>query len=303
MYGLLTPSLRNESKHLALRANNMIHPDTRLGAVHLTIRDLRRSLDFYQQRLGFQLRHLEGSKANLGAGGQDLLVLYENPDASPYPNRSGLYHFAILVPSRLELAQSLRHIAETETQVQGFADHLVSEAIYLPDPDGNGIEIYRDRPRENWQSLDGELKMATDPLNIESVLDELHGQEEPWPGLDPSTKMGHMHLHVSAIEAAENFYHDVLGFDKMMRYGPSASFLSAGGYHHHLGLNTWNGAGAPPPPPDAVGLRWFVIQLPNENELNRVIDRVQTAGLAIHEHGTGWLVRDPASNGVLLTSM
>ena len=245
----------------------MIHPGTTLGAVHLTVQNLARSVEFYRQRLGFQLHQLTENEAHLGAGKADLLILYENRAARSYPRTSGLYHFAVLVPSRLELAQSLKHIAETQTQVQGFADHSVSEAIYLADPDGNGIEIYRDRPRDTWKSVDGQLKMGTDPLDIESVLGELTSREEAWRGLDPATRIGHVHLHVADIMTAENFYHELLGFDKIMRYGPSASFLSAGGYHHHIGLNTWNGVGAPPPPPDAAGLRWYEIQLANEDEL------------------------------------
>jgi len=150
-----------------------IHPDAKIGAVHLTVANLDRSLDFYQNQLGFKLHRREGDTARLGAGGRDLLVLTQIPEA-PHPRgTTGLYHFAILVPSRLELARSLRRIAETRTPVQGFSDHLVSEAIYLPDPDGNGIEIYRDRPRDEWPRDDGRLRMATDPLDIDGILAEL----------------------------------------------------------------------------------------------------------------------------------
>lgn len=284
-----------------IKAEPAIHPATRLGYVHLIVSDLERSLAFYQQVLGFEIHRREVDRAYLGVGRTDLLVLTERRQAHKVQGTTGLYHFAILVPSRLELAQSLKNIAETQTPVDGFADHLVSEAIYLSDPDGNGIEIYRDRPRSEWKFQNGQLKMATDPIDLNGVLAELEGVSEPWAGLHPDTVLGHMHLHVSDLPQAEAFYHEVLGFDLMVRYGPSASFLSAGGYHHHIGINTWAGVGAPPPPPDATGLRWYVIRLPDSEELAKVVDRVRSAGLEPEEQQRGLLVRDPAQNGILLT--
>ncbi len=213
-----------------------------------------------------------------------------------------MYHFAILVPSRRALAQSLRRIAETQVPVQGFSDHLVSEAIYLPDPDENGIEIYRDRPRNEWYDARGNLQMATEPLDLNNLIKELDGHAEPWQGFDPATKLGHMHLHVANIAPAEKFYIDVLGFDLMARYGPSASFTSAGGYHHHIGFNTWAGVGVPPPPPDAIGLREFVVRLPHADALSQVIDRVKQAGIRIEETEEGFRVHDPSQNGIVLKS-
>ncbi len=277
----------------------MIHPDTRIGAVHLTVSDLQRSLDFYQQIIGFSLLEQQDDQAWLTVGQQPLLVLHENRSTRYYPNRTGLYHFAILVPSRLDLAQSLSRIAETKTSVQGFADHHVSEAIYLPDPDGNGIEIYRDRPRDEWTFEGASIKMATDPLDLESLMNELGSSPPPWNGLASGTTIGHMHLHVASIESAENFYHNNLGFEIMLRYGPSASFLSAGGYHHHIGINTWNGIGASAPPEDASGLRWFEIVLPNREELQKTINKLHDHTLEQQE--PGWLIHDPASNPLLLT--
>jgi catechol 2,3-dioxygenase len=279
-----------------------IHPQTKLGHVHLTVSDLDRSLEFYQQIIGLQLHRREGETAYLGAGRTSILALTGRTDARRVRGATGLYHFAILVPSRLALAYSLRRIAETQTPAQGFADHLVSEAIYLADPDGNGIEIYRDRPRDQWPYQNGQLQMATDPLDIEGVLAELEGQADPWSGLAPQTVLGHMHLHVANIAQAEAFYQGVIGFAVMLRYGPTASFLAAGGYHHHLGVNTWAGVGAPPPPADAVGLRWFVICLPDQAELNRTVDRVRQAGVDVEERPEGLLVRDPSQNGVILTT-
>jgi catechol 2,3-dioxygenase len=238
--------------------------------------------------------------AALGAGGPELVVLTEKKGARRVRRASGLYHFAILVPSRLELAQVLKRIGETRTPVEGFSDHLVSEAIYLPDPDGNGIEMNRDRPRSEWPYDNGRLRMATDPLDIDGVLGELKGQTEPWQGLARDTVLGHMHLHVANVADAEAFYHGVLGFDVIFRMRASAGFVSAGGYHHHIAFNTWAGAGVPPPPPDSVGLRWFEIRLPNSDELAKVIERIRAANIAIEERADGLLVRDPSQNGVLL---
>ena len=290
------------SQPLPARTEEMnwaIHPDTKLGYVHLTVRDLRKSLAFYEDALGFKIHSQSGGTARLGAGESDLLVLTENPSARMAARATGLYHFAILVPSRFHLAQSLRRIADTETQVQGFADHLVSEAIYLADIDGNGIEIYRDRPRTEWYDARGNLQMGTARLDVHGVLDELTGRDERWNGLGDGTVLGHMHLQIANVARDEAFYRDVLGFNVMANLG-SASFVSAGGYHHHLGMNTWNSAGAPPPPPNAVGLRYFTMQLPTSDALSRTIDRVRRAGIAVEEMESGLLVRDPSHNSLVL---
>ena len=282
--------------------NHSIHPDTTVGYVHLIIANLDRSLAFYQDILGFQVHRREGETAYLGAGGPDLLLLTERPEAQPVSGVTGLYHFAILTPSRLALAQSLRHLAETKIPVQGFADHLVSEAIYLADPDGNGIEIYRDRPRSEWPRQNGQLQMASDPLDIAGILAELEAQPEPWTGLSPQTTLGHIHLHVATIPEAQAFYCDVLGFDLMVRYGPSAGFVSAGGYHHHIGFNTWAGVNAPPPPPGAIGLRYFTIKLPDAAALAAVVESIEHAGAAFKEKDGVIFLRDPAQNGIVLSA-
>ncbi len=279
---------------------NSIHPDTTIGMVSLTVSDLGRSLAWYQEALGFSVHRNGHGAAHLGAGGVDLVQLVERPDARQVPGTTGLYHFAVLVPSRLALAQSLKRIAATQTSVQGFADHGVSEAIYLPDPDGNGIEIYRDLPRESWPVRNGQLQMVTDPLDLDDLLSELDQGKPSLNGLHPETAIGHIHLHVADIPQAEAFYHDLIGFDLMQRFGGSATFLSAGGYHHHLGGNTWAGVNAPPPPQDAVGLRWYTINLPNEEALQPVTDRLRAARIGIQERDEGLLVRDPSGNGVVL---
>lgn len=282
--------------------NHSIHPDTSIGHVHLTVANLERALAFYQQIIGLQLRRREGQTAYLGAGGADLLLLTEQPGARPVAGVTGLYHFAILTPSRLALAQSLRRLAESQTPLQGFADHGVSEAIYLADPDGNGIEIYRDRPRAEWPRRDQELAMVSDPLDVNGILAELGPQPKPWAGLAPETIIGHVHLHVSTIPPAEAFYCDVIGFDLMQRFGSSASFVSAGGYHHHLGFNTWAGVNAPPPPADAVGLRYFTINLPDAAALAAVVKHIEQGGVTFNQKDGLIFLRDPAKNGVILTA-
>jgi catechol 2,3-dioxygenase len=216
---------------------------------------------FYRDVLGFHESHRDGRTAVLGPdGGRPLIELHENTDAIAKPGRTtGLYHFAILVPSRAALGRSLRRLAEQRWPMTGASDHLVSEALYLNDPDGLGIEIYRDRPRAEWTVRNGQIMMATDPLDLPSLLDE-PGADSPWRGLEAGTVMGHVHLHVPSLDTAEDFYCRKIGFEATVRGYPGALFVAAGGYHHHLGLNTWAGAGAPPPPEHAVGLRSFTIE-------------------------------------------
>jgi catechol 2,3-dioxygenase len=236
--------------------------DAHIGQVSLTVRDLDRSLSFYQDVLGFVEITRAGRVSRLApAGGKVLIELHERTDAIAKPRRStGLYHFAILVPSRAALGRSLRRLIDTRYPLTGASDHLVSEALYLDDPDGLGIEIYRDRPRDSWQRLaDGQLAMATDPLDLQAIHDE-PGADTRWQGLESATVMGHVHLHVPHLDTAEALYCGRIGFEPIVRTYPGALFVAAGGYHHHLGLNTWTGVGAPPPPDNAVGLRSFTIE-------------------------------------------
>ena len=246
----------------------------------------------------FKSRIAPADTAYLGAGRTPFVVLTEVPGARHVANRSGLYHFAVLTPSRLALARSLRRMIEAGVSIGG-GDHLVSEAIYLSDPDGNGIEVYRDRPRSTWAYEHGQIKMDTLPLDYRGILAELDGDQSAWTGLDPATVLGHMHLHVGDLAAAGKFYTEVVGLDFMVNYGGSALFFSAGGYHHHLGVNTWAGVGAPPPPPDSVGLRYFEIQLANAQERANLLDRLQAGGVTYEVRDRDLFVRDPAQNGLL----
>lgn len=276
-----------------------------IGTVKLTVSDLDRSLRFYRESLGLEALR-RGRTARLGAGDRvALLALEESPGARRAPRATGLYHFAVLFPSRLGLALALARLASSGTRIQGASDHGASEAIYLDDPDGNGIEIYRDRPREEWpRAADGTVLLPTDPLDLDALMGELRGWKPARPDESPPAypTIGHVHLHVADLAEARRFYVDTLGLDEMARYGDEALFLSAGGYHHHIGLNVWAGRGAPPPPPGAAGLQWFSIEHSSEAEREKTLARVRAAGLSLELLDEGALVRDPSRNGVLLTA-
>lgn len=253
---------------------------TRIGYVHLRVRDLERSLAFYLDVLGLKLVSGGAHTATLSATGRGpgLIVLTARKDAPARPPRStGLYHFAIRLPSRRALALMIRHLEQMQWPVQGYADHDVSEAVYLGDPDGIGIEVYADRPRDEWPLRNGQVEMVTEPLELDRLMRELDTWPGEWEGLDPATDIGHIHLRVSNLEAAEEFYHGVLGFDVMQRDLVGALFLAAGGYHHHIGANTWASLGAPRPPADAVGLISFGVLVPDADTLREVTKRLGSA--------------------------
>lgn len=280
--------------------NNSINPATHMGDVALQVADLDKQLRFYTERIGLTLLEQDGDQATLGVD-TPLLRLKQRSGAHKVSGKTGLYHFAILTPSRFDLARTLHHLIETKTRIGGASDHLVSEALYLDDAEGNGIEIYRDRPRDEWPRQNGQVQMSTDPFDVDGVLGELVGHEnDPWTGMAAGTTMGHVHLHVASVPGAKKFYSDALGFDVIINMG-SALFVSAGGYHHHLGLNTWAGIGAPPPPEDATGLSYYTVVLPTEDARLEVVDRASGAGITIEEHDRGPLLHDPSHNALVLT--
>jgi catechol 2,3-dioxygenase len=278
-----------------------IDADTSLGPVSLTVRDLDGTREFYEGVVGLRTLDGAGAATTLGTGdGQSLVELVGDPDAPPRPRgTTGLFHLAILVPDRIELARSLRRLAEAGGRLEGAADHLVSEAVYLADPEGNGIEIYRDRPREEWRRDGDELRMATLPLDLRHVIAELD-PSEPSSGLPGGTRIGHVHLHVADLDEAERFYAGLIGLDVTARAYPGALFMSAGGYHHHIGVNTWAGEGAPPPPPGAAGLRHFVVELPGSDELERTLERLRAGGVEVQRADGSARVEDPSGNPVVL---
>lgn len=281
-------------------AHTSIDPATTLGPATLAVADAERSLLFYRDLLGMEVVREDASQIELGVPGTTLLRLMVQPGLRPSPRtNTGLYHAAILLPSRLDLAHVLRRLLEVRYPI-GASDHLVSEALYLDDPDANGLEIYRDRPRSEWRyQPNGEVVMDTLRLDLGDVLGEIQTDGTPWSGMPSGTRIGHMHLRVGDIPQAEAFYSGVLGFDVMTHY-PGALFVSAGGYHHHLGLNTWESKGASPAPPDTAGLRSFVVVLPNAAALEQVRTRIDAAGIPTREQGGSLAVDDPWKNTLLL---
>jgi catechol 2,3-dioxygenase len=281
----------------------VIPSDTHIGKVRLRVADIDALSEFYERVVGLRDVERDGELVRLGPeGGEPLVELVSAPGAPSAPSFStGLFHLAILVPDRAELARSLRRVAGAGWRLTGASDHLVSEALYLRDPEGNGIEIYRDRPREQWGREGGELRMATLPLDLEAVLGELGDGDEPANGMPAATTMGHVHLQVADIPAAEGFYNGALGLDVMVRSYPGALFLAAGGYHHHLGVNTWQSQGAPPPPEGALGLDRYELVLPSADERDAAAERLGESGDPVRLD-EGVLATDPSGNRVLLTA-
>jgi catechol 2,3-dioxygenase len=283
----------------------MLPSATHIGSVHLTVADLEAQRSFYERALGLRELERDGSTVRLGPdGGPVILELTGHPDAPRRPHgTTGLYHLAVLVPGRADLGQALRRVIESGWRFTGASDHLVSEALYLNDPEGNGIEIYRDRPREEWaRSDEGVIQMATLPLDLDGVLGEIEAAE-PVPALMPAgTHIGHVHLQVANLRDAETFYSGALGFEVMVRTYPGALFVSAGGYHHHIGLNTWESAGGSPPPEGSTGLRSFELVLPTADDANPVADRAREAGAQVETRDGTAILLDPWQDAVLLTT-
>jgi catechol 2,3-dioxygenase len=287
---------------VAIETQKSAHPlpDTlRLGPVHITVSDLQQSLAWYQDTLGLQIhaREDDQARAELGDGDFTSLVLVEERGARAAGRHAGLYHYALLYPSREELARAAVRLMVRRTPIQGASDHGTHEAIYLADPDGNGIELAADRPRERWPSPEEEFGRGGPlPLDVEDLLGTVEG-EEPRDRVGLGLRMGHVHLHVGSIDDGLAFYRDVIGFDVWARI-PTAAFVSAGGYHHHLGFNVWRGEGAPPAPPHTVGLRHWTVLLDTTEEVAGVRARVEAAGLSVEAFENGFEVRDPSQNAL-----
>jgi catechol 2,3-dioxygenase len=275
---------------------------TTLGPVRLQVADLDRSLGYYRDVLGFRVGDTSGGRAVLLAddGTEPVVILEALPGARPSPRRGrlGLYHFAILLPNRASLGRFVVHLGRLGVRA-GASDHLVSEALYLTDPDGLGIEVYADRPRGEWQWSEGELTIATNPLDLDSLVAAADGTE--WRGLPAGTRIGHVHLHVGSLAEGEAFYSDALGLEPTARSYPGALFLSAGGYHHHLGINTWAGpTAAPAGPDDAQLLEWNVL-LPDTADAAAAAERVRSAGFPVQQVEGGWVLTDPWGTSLRLT--
>jgi catechol 2,3-dioxygenase len=295
-----------------------IHPDTRLGEVRLRAANLQSMVAFYRDQLGLAVLSENGGEAALGtpktgsSGGTTLVHLEHDPKLKHYRRVTGMYHFAVLFPDRRELARAVGRLIAMQYP-QSPTDHIMTKTTYLDDPEGNGIELYTESPEDGTWSLangqyvtrraDGTLSNGREPLDVEGLLANLMKDDRLDAPVPAETRLGHIHLHVGNIEQALDFYHGALGFDVMGHAKAfHMAFVSAGGYHHHIGLNTWQGEGAPPAPEDATGMRYFSVLLPDKDELGRVVGRVKERGFPTEEMDGGVLVRDPSQNGVLLTA-
>ncbi|MFN2636360.1 MAG: VOC family protein [Gemmatimonadaceae bacterium] len=288
-----TTETRTDEQHGIRPRGYRLPESTRLGRVRLQVTDLERSLRFYEMVLGFRVIRRENDALALGPHGDDreIVHLQQLRTARPVPRRGllGLYHFAILLPDRASLGRFVAHLGEIGAYA-GMSDHFVSEAVYLTDPDGLGIEVYADRPRDAWRYDERQLYMTTNHLDVDDLVRSARG--EPWTGMPPGTVLGHVHLYVDDIDQAASFYHDALGFDKVVWSYPGALFLSAGGYHHHLGTNTWAKGAPPASDDDARLLEWEVI-VPSKKDAEEAAGSVKDAGYTVQPAEGEWLVTDP----------
>ncbi len=278
----------------------------------LTVADLDRQIAFYREVLGFKQHWREGVAAGMGTGQEDLLHLTFVRGARRVRGRSGLYHFAVLLPNRRELARVIARLLSLRYPNYP-TDHLMTKTSYLDDPEGNGIEIYAESPEDGtfgiqdgepqaWRA-DGTPSDGREPLDLEALFKELQPDDRLDMPMPIDTRIGHVHLHVANVAQAMRFYHELLGFASQgMSATMGAGFVSAGNYHHHIAFNTWAGVGVPPPPPDARGLRYLTILLPEQAELDRLTERIRQADVAVEPTEEGILVRDPSQNGVILST-
>lgn len=276
------------------------HPYTYVGNVHLLVKDLHRSMTFYKEVIGFTILEQTEKKAALSADGKTVLLTIEQPEViiEKQPRTTGLYHFALLLPTRADLGNVLLHLLQSGYPLQGASNHGVSEAIYLGDPDGNGIEIYADTPEEEWIWQDNHVQMITESMDAEGVL--ASRISDTWNGLPVGTVMGHIHLHVSDLVKAEEFYIKVLGFDVVLKYGAQALFISTGNYHHHIGLNTWAGVGAPAPTKNSLGLKTFTLHYPDSETLQTAVAKLKELDAYLSEDQGAYITQDPSGNVIRL---
>ena len=272
-------------------------PHTYTGEVHLNVLNLDRSVRFYKEIIGFNVLEETSNKVVLTADGKKpLLIIEQTENVTPKePNRSGLYHFALLLPERADLGMIIKHFVQNNVRI-GASDHKVSEALYLSDPDGNGIEIYTDRNPDVWSWEKGKVAMSTDPLDGEGIVAESEGRT--WDGLPTRTVMGHIHLHVAHLPETEKFY-NALGFEVVSNY-PQALFMSTGKYHHHIGLNTWNGEGAPRPSEGSVGLQSYALVYPNDAAANEAISSIEKLGAKVELREGSYVTEDPSGNRIVV---
>ena len=289
-----------------------IHPATLPGHVHLKVANLEQQLTFYQTLIGLQRQWREGNSAGLGVGGADLVRLTEVRGARRYRGTTGMYHFAILLPNRVELAKAIGRLFAYRYR-NSPTDHIMTKTTYLDDPEGNNIELYTESPEDGIfgfldgnfiaRLADGTPSDGREPLDLEALFALLKPDEKLDVPMPPETRLGHYHLYVANLADTRHFYHDILGFDDM---GVAQSFrmgmVSAGRYHHHIGFNTWVGEGAPPAPADALGLRYFTFVLPNQAELDQVEEHARRAGVEIQQTAEGLAMRDPSQNTIVLTA-
>lgn len=269
----------------------MIDPQTEVGAVSLAVKDLFGMRDFYRDVIGLNLLSQSSESVDLGADGRTLVRLFSKAGGISYPNATGLFHLALLLPNRAELGRWLNHLIRSGYPLDGVGDHLVSEALYLSDPEGNGIEMYRDRPRDSWEYANGQLRMDTLAVDLESLIAEAN--PEPFDRLPAGTKMGHIHLQVNNVAQTVAFYQDALGFDLVMQM-PGAGFLSAGGYHHHIGMNTWRSYAGQIAPANALGLIDYQVLLPDDDAQISLLKRLTEKQVNFIQNDVAIRVQDPA---------
>lgn len=266
--------------------------DTHIDSVTLQVADLDRSIAYYKGVLGMHLLHRSDDRAELGSekDNRALIKLVQNPNAKPVPRRGllGLYHFAILLPDRAALGRFVAHLGDIGAYA-GMSDHLVSEAVYLTDPDGLGIEVYADRSRDTWRLIDRQLEMTTKPLDVASVIGAAGGKK--WDGMPSGTTIGHVHFHVGNIDEAARFYHEGLGMDKIVWNYPGALFMSAGGYHHHVGTNTWAAGARPAADDDARLLEWALV-VSDAGAVQAAAASIANAGFTVKSDGDAMLASD-----------